>query len=215
VGATLELEQAGTAWERVAVHDGRFDDQAGHGTACAAALLEALGTDAGPVLIDGLRILGPDLVAAPRLLVSAIGLAARRGARLICLPLGLRDRDWVEPVRGAVEEAAGLGALLCAACHAGGQWSLPAALPGVVAVAADRTLVHPALRAERAPVARVLADGHARTAPTARNFFGTSIACARVTGHLARRALQRPGTPLARLHAELLAELVGHFPHDS
>jgi hypothetical protein len=213
VGAALELTQVGTAWEQVMVHDGRFEDVAGHGTACTAALLQQLShaapPAAGALVIDALRILGPDLVASPRLLVFAIGLAARRGARLICLPLGLRDRAWVEPVRAAVDEATALGALLCAACHAGGQWSLPAALPGVVAVAADRALVVPALRADPGPpVARLFADGNARPAPTARNFFGTSIACARITGHLAALSLHHPSTPLPQLHTQLVEQLL-------
>jgi len=175
-----------------------FRDLHGHGTAVAAVIAGEL---AG-VGILAVRVLGPDLRCGHSTLAHGIVHAADRGASLINVSMGTRERSASSVLGEAVVHAAAAGALVVAAAPpAGTAW--PADLDGVIGVegapgcppgrhrAVVRRLRLPGDR-ER-DVLRFAAHGEARAAAgLPSNFTGNSLAAAHMTVIAAKAVAGKP-----------------------
>jgi hypothetical protein len=176
------LRLTGEAWSVVwadgalEVRPGEAADHFGHGT-CCAALLHGLAPEAALVAI---RVTAERPTTDADRIAAGIALAVQAGAKVVAVPLGARTL-----LRGgldaAVDAAVRAGALVVAADPEVGEPVLPAACPGAwaarlrdgVDVAGDPPVLY--------------ADGRARGAPGhARNFWGPSLACARIAAAVAR-----------------------------
>ena len=177
------------------VGDG-FDDPAGHGT-CVAALVHWLAPDA---TLDAVRVLPADLRISGAELARGIALAVERGAAIVNVSIGTREPTHQDALASAVEAARRQGALVVAAALPGARSMLPAGLPGVVAVTPrfdGRLFAY-----EERDWPSWSASGEARPYEGQRsNFRGPSMACARVSGALARLASEdvAPAALLAAL----------------
>ena len=177
--------QLSVAWVdgEVQVRPGDAADRHGHGT-CCAALLHGLAPEAALIAI---RVTGDRPTTDADRIAAGIRAAVEAGAHVIAVPLGTRT-----PLRAgldaAVRAAAEAGRVVVAADPDDGAAVLPAGCPGALAArhrdGVDVAGAPPVLYAEgRARPA----DGH----PS--NFWGPSLACARVAAAVARYA-QAAGT---------------------
>lgn len=148
-------------------------DQVGHGTACAALLFYL----APEVELISVRVTDARPSTDAERLAQGIEVAGARGAELIAVPLGTPRAS--PALAGAVERASSGGALVVAA--APGPEVYPAAFPGVLGVS-HRDGVDVVFEA-----GTWWAEGRARPVPGQdRNFYGPSLAVARLAGALAR-----------------------------
>jgi hypothetical protein len=157
--------------------DDSWEDALGHGTAIAATIRG----HAPEALLYSLRIFHRRLEAHAETLLRAIEWAAEEKLDLLNLSLGCtgseREREFAE----ACQRAARAGVVIVSAAE-----SLPGALAGVVAVAADVSLEENEIRCD-GRLFRASPWARKRGAlPRERNFRGTSFAVANLTGLAAR-----------------------------
>jgi subtilisin family serine protease len=178
-------------------------DRIGHGTGVAHHVLAvAPGCRVLPV-----RVFGGTLETSPRALVTAIGAAVRRGARVVNLSLGTESGDALRPLYAACERARLAGAIVVAAGGNFGETAYPAVFDPVIGVASGdfaspfdfRYRAGAALEVEawgmRVPVAGL--GGRATTAA------GTSVAAGGVSGIVARLLELHPAATVDDVRALL------------
>lgn len=155
-----------------------FSDRYGHGT-CCAALLHLLAPGASLLAV---RVTAERPMTDADRLAAGIEKAAEEGAVVIAVPMGTRTRLG-GGLQDAVHRALGLGAVVVAANPDDGL--LPAGCAG--AIPAHHRDGVDVMRQED----RIWAEGRARPAEGhRRNFWGASLATARVAAALARVAEQ-------------------------
>ncbi|WP_413206326.1 hypothetical protein [Rhodospirillum sp. A1_3_36] len=167
-----------------AVHMGPpHPDRLGHGTQVDAILRRGL-----PKLVPlHAQIFDDRPVTSPARVAAALDWLVGEGARVVCLSLGLPHDRAV--LREAVERALGAGVLLVAAFPAQGGPCFPAAYPGVIAATGDARCAFDditLLGTEAQPIFGAWCASPERAvsgAPPGPG--GASIACARLTAHVA------------------------------
>lgn len=153
-----------------------FGDRYGHGT-CCAALFHLLAPDASLLAV---RVTGDRPMTDADRLAAGIAKAAEEGAQVIAVPMGTRTR-LAAGLEDAVTRALELGAVVVAANPDAGL--LPAGCAGALAAHHEEG-VDVVRRGDR-----ICAEGRARPAEGhPRNFWGASLATARVAAALARVA---------------------------
>lgn len=187
-------EAMAAVWEdgRVIIVPGEAADQHGHGT-CCAALLHGLAPDAALIAV---RVTGHRPTSDADRIAAGIEAAAAAGAHVVAVPLGTRTalRGGLDAV---VAAAVAAGVAVVAADPEGpeGAAVLPAGCPGALAArhrdGVDVVGAPPILYAE----------GRARPAAGhAQNFWGPSLAVARVAAAVAR-AVEVHGSGLGAVEA--------------
>ncbi|CAG0958752.1 Subtilisin DY [Burkholderiales bacterium] len=178
-GCRIHVAQDGSLAE-----DRDFRDPAGHGTAVAGVIREAL-PDAS---LYAVRVFDGADATFPSLVARGILRAAAEGCDFVNLSLCVPPGPGAHVLAGACAAAIEAGCVIVASARPGETGWLPASLPGVYAVSADDSLDPDDVR-ERGPF-RLAASGRPRAlggVPRERNFLGPSFACARALVHLARR----------------------------
>jgi hypothetical protein len=166
--------------------DGDFRDPVGHGTAVAGVIREALPAAA----IFAVRVFDAESSTYPSLVARGVYRAASAHCAFINLSLAIARSPGAELIVEACAAALAAGCVLVAPAREDWPDWLPAALPGVHAVALDETLADEEVRV-RGPL-ELAAPGRPRTLDRfsrESNFSGHSFACARGLVHLARRYL--------------------------
>ena len=170
--------------------DGDFSDPVGHGTAVAGVIREAF-PDAA---IFAVRVFGAGEATYPSLVARGILRAAAEGCDFVNLSVGIPPGPGVSALAAACAAALDAGCVLVASARPDRPGWLPAALPGVYAVAADDAL----------PFGEVRASGPRQLAASGRprdldrrareaNLHGHSFACARGLVHLVRQVQEAVG----------------------
>lgn len=175
------------------------EDRLGHGT----AVLEALALQTGIIRCCVARVFAERWQTSPLQVAAAIHWLVEQGVALINLSLGLRhDRPLL---REACERAQAAGVVLCAASPAQGEAVYPASYPEVLRISGD---------ARCAPgqwswLGSAQADFGAPV--TAGGLAGASLACATLSGQIARYLHAHPGSDRAALldHLRRGAAFVG------
>jgi len=188
-GCRIYLSDDGNIFE-----DDEFSDPVGHGTAIAGVLRQALPA-AG---LFAVRVFADGLTTYPSLVARGILRAAAEGCDLINLSLALPPGSSAGLIADACKAAQEAGSVLVAAGHPHHPGLLPASLPGVYGVVCDDTLEDDEIRMDCGEPYPCRARGLPRTLeniPPAANLWGPSLACARVTAHLA--GLRRGGSEIS------------------
>lgn len=177
-GCRLTVDASGAIRE-----DADFRDAAGHGTAVAGVVREALpgATIFAVRVFDGAGRTYPSLVA------RGILRAALEGCGVVNLSLSVGPGPGARALADACAAALEAGCVLVASADPARPDALPAALPGVATAVVDDTLELGEVR-ELAPD-RWAAPGRPRDLrglAREANLWGPSFACARVAAHLAR-----------------------------
>lgn len=177
----------------IRVRDGRVEldedwqDLLGHGTAAAATIRG----HAPEAALFSIRIFRRRLDAHVEALVRAIEWAADNGLDIVSSSLGCTSRQGQPELERVVR---GSGLTIVSAASMRGEPSLLGTIPGVLAVAADPRLADDQIRHRdgifyASPWARSLGE-----LPKERNFHGTSLAVAHVSGAVAALLGVRPVT---------------------
>lgn len=178
----------------IRVRDGRVEldedwqDLLGHGTAVAATIR---GHAPGAALFS-IRIFRRRLDAHVEALVRAIEWAADNGLDIVSSSLGCASRDCRPELERILR---GSGLTIVSAASIRGEPSLLGGIPGVLAVVADPRLADDEVRHRdgvfyASSWARCLGE-----LPKEKNFHGTSLAVAHVSGAVAALLGARPMTP--------------------
>jgi len=166
--------------------DGEFCDPVGHGTAVAGVVRQAL----PHARLFAVRVFEDGLTTYPSLVARGILRAAAEGCKVINLSLALPPGSGSELISGACIAARQAGAVLVAAGHPQRPGLLPASLPEVHGVIADDDLEEDEIEMQGGEPYPCRARGLPRQLahiPQRENLWGHSLACARVTAHLARK----------------------------
>jgi hypothetical protein len=165
--------------------DSDFTDPVGHGTAVAGVLRKALPT----AEFFAVRVFENGLSTYPSLVARGLLRAAAEGCDVINLSLALPPGIGAELIADACVAAQQAGSILVAAGHPEQAGLLPACLPGVYAVISDDSLEDDQIEMHGGGAYPCRARGLPReldTIPPGTNLCGHSLACARVTAHLAQ-----------------------------
>jgi len=171
--------------------DNDFFDPVGHGTAVAGILRKALPT----AEFFAVRVFENELTTYPSLVARGILRAASVGCDVINLSLALPPGIGAEQIADACVAAQQAGCILVAAGHPEQPGLLPACLPGVLGVISDDSLEDDQIEMHAGDPYSCRARGLPRkldTIPPMANLWGHSLACARVTAHVAQ-TLSKPG----------------------
>jgi subtilisin family serine protease len=164
--------------------DEDFRDLVGHGTAVAGILRQGL----PEAELFVLRVFNTELKSFPSLVARALLRAAAENCRLINLSLGVPPGPGTDLLVDACRLVQEAGCLLVASGHPQKPGLLPAALPGVIGVVADDRLSPGEFEITPGRACSHAASGRPRALEIpagARNLWGNSFACARVTLSLA------------------------------
>ena len=178
-GCRIYLDEDGTIRE-----DDAFNDPVGHGTAVAGVVRKAL---PGACLF-AVRVFADGLTTYPSLVARGILRAAAEGCDVINLSLALPPGPGAEFIAEACNTALQAGSVLVAAGHPQRPGLLPASLPGVYGVVCDDLLEDDEIQMHGEAPYPCRARGLPRqldNIPSAANLWGHSLACARVTAHVA------------------------------
>jgi hypothetical protein len=165
--------------------DSDFSDPAGHGTAVAGVLRQALPEAA----FFAVRVFDGGLTTYPSLVARGILRAAAEGCDVINLSLALPPGSGAELIAGACAAARDAGSALVATGHPERPGLLPASLPGVYGVICDDGLENGEIEMQGAGPYPCRASGKTRkldNIPSRANLRGHSLACARVTVYVAQ-----------------------------
>lgn len=174
--------------------DGDFRDRVGHGTAVAAVVRKALPQAA----LFAIRVFEDGLATYPSLVARGILRAAAEGCSVINLSLALPPGCGDKKIVDACTVAREAGSVLVAAGDPLRTGLLPASLPGVYGVICDNELEDDQIKIRGEGPYPCRAPGRPRQLediPSVANLSGHSLACARVTAHL---AAVWPGTLLLK-----------------
>jgi hypothetical protein len=167
--------------------DGDFSDPVGHGTAVAGVLRQAL-PEAELFVV---RVFENALKTYPSLVARGILRAAAEGCEIINMSLALPPGAGAGAIADACSAAREAGVILVAAGHPQRAGLLPASLPGVYGVVSDDELEDDQVEMHGADPYPCRARGRPRNldeVPPEANLWGHSLACARVSAHLARES---------------------------
>ncbi len=171
------------------VESGDYRDEIGHGTAIAGLIREK----APQARLYAIKIFHDELQAPTGVLLASLSRAIRRGSKVIHLSLGTERRQDRPPLERLCREAHRRRIVIVASARSPEDDVMPASLGTVIGVCAhpggrrDALVYYPGMPVEFG------AYGRPRTLPglpEERNFFGASVAAARVTA-LAARLLER------------------------
>ena len=165
--------------------DSDFRDPVGHGTAVAGVMRKAL----PQARFFAIRVFDNGLATYPSLVARGILRAAAQGCDVINLSLALPPGSGAELIAEACIAARDAGSVLVAAGHPERPGLLPASLPGVYGVICDDEFKGDEIEMQGAGPYPCRASGIPRkleNIPSRANLRGHSLACARVTAHLAR-----------------------------
>lgn len=179
--------------KREICEDGEFSDPVGHGTAVAGLVRQAL----PEATLFAIRVFADGLTTWPSLVARGILRAAAEGCSVINLSLAVPPGPGSELIATACIAARQSGSVLVAAGHPRRPGLLPASLPGVYGVISDDDLAEGQIELRGEGPYPCRAPGRPRrlaNLPSSLNLSGHSLACARVTAHLAGM----------RQHSELL-----------
>jgi len=173
--------------------DDEFHDLIGHGTAVAATICGK----APDAELYSIRIFRRRLSATAESLVAAIEWAAKKHLHLLNLSLGCTSAARREEIEQACLRAERAGAFIVAAAEADGVPSLPGCLPVAIGVKPDPSLPLSGYHfVEEGSGTQFLASPWAHELPglpREKNFHGSSLAVANLTGMAARAfELHRP-----------------------
>ncbi len=180
-GCRLYVNHAGQICE-----DDDFSDPVGHGTAIAGVLRQAL-PEADLFVV---RVFDDGLTTYPSLLARGILRAAAAGCDVINLSCSVPPGPGVGLVADACASAQQAGSILVAAGQPGPAGPIPASLPGVFAVVAAEEFADGQVEMAADEASPCRAKGLPRELdgfPRGLNLGGDSLACARVSAHLACR----------------------------
>lgn len=163
------------------------EDRLGHGT----AVLEALALQPGAIRCCVAQVFAERWQTSPLQVAAAVHWLVEQGVALINLSLGLRqDRPLL---REACERALAAGVVLCAASPAQGEAVYPASYPGVLRITGDARCTP----GQWSWLGSAQADFGAPV--TAGGLAGASLACATLSGQIARYLQAHPGSDRAAL----------------
>ncbi len=165
--------------------DSDFRDPIGHGTAVAGVLRKAL----PEADFFAVRVFENGLTTYPSLVARGILRAAEAGCDVINMSLALPSTSGAELIADACVRAREAGAVLVAAGHPERPGLLPASLPGVYGVISDDELEDDEIEMQGGGPYPCRARGTARNLdniPPRANFWGHSLACARVSAYVAQ-----------------------------
>lgn len=171
--------------KREICEDGDFSDPVGHGTSVAGVVRLAL----PEATLFAIRVFEDGLTTWPSLVARGILRAAAEGCGVINLSLALPPGPGSELIAAACIAARQAGSILVAAGHPQRPGLLPASLPGVYGVISDDELENGQIEWWGEGPYPCRASGRPReldTIPSRVNLSGHSLACARVTAHVAR-----------------------------
>lgn len=162
-------------------------DRLGHGT----AVLEALALPPGSIRCCVAQVFAERWQTSPLQVAAAVHWLTEQGVALINLSLGLRHHRPL--LREACARAQAAGVVLCASSPAQGEAVYPASYPGVLRITGD---------ARCAPgqwswLGSAQADFGAPV--SAGGLAGASLACATLSGQIARYLHRHPGSDQAAL----------------
>ncbi len=180
-GCRLYVDSSGKICE-----DSDFSDPIGHGTAVAGVLRQAL-PDAGLFVV---RVFGNGLSTYPSLLARGILRAAAEGCDVINLSCSVPPGPGTELIADVCAAVHQAGSILVAAGQSGQPGLIPASLPDVYGVICADELDDDQIELQGSGPYPCRARGVPRQLdeiPPGANLSGDSLACARVTAHLARR----------------------------
>jgi subtilisin family serine protease len=166
------------------VEDDDFRDLVGHGTAVAGILRQRL----PEALFFAIRVFDSDFSSYPSLVARAVLRAAAEGCSHINLSLAMPPGPGTDVLARACRDAIAAGCTIVAAGRPDAPSLLPATLPGVIGVVADRALAADEVRNLPEGPYAFAASGAPRDlsgVAAGENLWGNSFACARVTAHLA------------------------------
>lgn len=167
--------------------DAAQTDRLGHGS----AVLEALALEPGVVRGCVAQVFSERWQTSPLQVAAAVHWLIEQGVVLINLSLGLRhDRPLL---REACERALAAGVLLCASSPAQGEAVYPASYPGVLRITGDARCA----AGQWSWLGSAQADFGAPV--SAGGLAGASLACATLSGQIARYLHQHPGSDRAAL----------------
>lgn len=109
-------------------------DVLGHGTACAALVLEV----APDARVIPVKVFGKVLETSPGTLHAALLWCIEEGVQVINVSLGTRLEGTLHPLYAACEKARRAGIIVVAAGHNANDWSYPAIFENVIGVSAGR-----------------------------------------------------------------------------
>ena len=197
---------------------GRFDDDNGHGTEVAAAVVRM----APDVRIVAIKIMDERLRTSAQLMAAGIETAYRHGAQIINLSLGTPNMLEAIDLRDCCGLAVDAGAVVVAAAHPQGDRAYPADLPETVGVTTHKECPMDKVyyfapkrfpRAEwRALSDKFLAHGYAAREGDRGPFRGTGIATAYVSGRFACLRQALPTEPPATLIERMQMTALTPFP---
>lgn len=177
--------------------DDNFSDPVGHGTAVAGVVRQALPATG----LFAVRVFNHGLSTFPSLVARGILRAAANGCDVINLSLALPPGPGTELIANACVAAQQAGCLLVAAGHPQHPGLLPASLPGVYGVISDDELPDNEIEMQGTAPYPCRARGLPRQLkhiPPGANLWGHSLACARVTAHVASMCLAGEQIPYSR-----------------
>jgi len=179
-GCRLYVDSSGKICE-----DNDFSDPVGHGTAVAGVLRQALPA-AGLFVV---RIFDNELSTYPSLLARGILRAAAEGCDVINLSCSVPPGPGTGLIADACAAAHQAGSILVAAGQPGHPGLLPASLPDVLGVICADGFEDDRIELHGNGPYPCRARGRPRqldNIPPSSNLSGDSLACARVTAHLAQ-----------------------------
>jgi len=185
-GCRIYLNGAGEICE-----DGDFSDLVGHGTAVAGILRQAHPA----AQLFAVKVFDNNCKTYPSLVARGILRAAAEGCSIVNMSLALHDGQGADLVEAACNAVVRAGTVLVASGHPGRPGLLPACLPEVYGVVADDELEENEVDFHGPEPYGCRARGLPRALeriPSGENLWGHSLACARVTAHLAGTL---PGKP--------------------
>ena len=164
--------------------DSDYNDPLGHGTAIAGILRKTL----PEADLFAVRVFDKELSTYPSLVARGILRAAAEGCDVINLSLALPPGVGAALIAEACVAAQKAGSILVAAGDLEQEDLLPASLPGVYGVIADDSLEDQQIKMFRDQIYPWRARGLPRELEAISaeiNLSGHSLACARVTAHVA------------------------------
>lgn len=189
---------------RFAVEIGHDDhDRIGHGTECAAIVLDL----AQQCRVRPVRLFDRELQASPEQLVAAIDWAIAMRVQILNLSLATGRKDSMAYLYRACSRARDKGIIIVAAAANAGGASYPAMFEHVIGVAAGALDIQTDYIYREGEAIEVLGNGVLRPGTLPR----TSYAAARISGLLARFFAHHPCKDIEEARALLRASASGHL----
>lgn len=169
------------------------DDSHGHGTICAAVVLQM----APKARILPIRVFGRRLETSVQHVVEALRIACKHKVDVVSMSLATDEADSVKPLYLATFEASQAGAIVVASAKRGASYSYPAVFEHVIGVEGAPDLESAAVRFRAEAAVEFAACGMTPGIPESQRQLNNSVAAARVAGLVAKFRAQRPAATCA------------------